>query len=94
MLGTDVVVAFPMSTFIYANLISILNVLCVYVCVSVCRMWVYACVCVCVNTMKIHFTLPSCLGFYLLFVVVATVVWQKYFFLYCFLSDLISEWML
>lgn len=51
-------------------------------------------VCVCVNTMKIHFTLPSCLGFYLLFVVVATVVWQKYFFLYCFLSDLISEWML
>lgn len=62
--------------------------------VCVCRMWVYACVCVCVNTMKIHFTLPSCLGFYLLFVVVATVVWQKYFFLYCFLSDLISEWML
>lgn len=62
------------------------------VCVS--RMWVYVCVCVCVNTMKIHFTLPSCLGFYLLFVVVATVVWQKYFFLYCFLSDLISEWML
>lgn len=61
-------------------------------CVS--SMWVYACVCVCVNTMKIHFTLPSCLGFYLLFVVVATVVWQKYFFLYCFLSDLISEWML
>lgn len=51
-------------------------------------------VCVCANTMKIHFTLPGCLGFYLLFVVVATVVWQKYFFLYCFLSDLISEWML
>lgn len=35
MLGTDVVVAFPMSTFIYANLISILNVLCVRVCVRV-----------------------------------------------------------
>lgn len=30
--------------------------------------------------------------FYLLFVVVASVGWQKYFFLHCFLSDLISEW--
>jgi len=51
MLRADVVVAFPMSTFIYANLISILNVQYVWVCV-----WV----CVCA---KIHFAAPSCLGF-------------------------------
>jgi len=64
MLRADVVVAFPMSTFIYANLISILNVLyvwvygcmaeCVCVCISVLcvlGVCVSVCVCVCENSL-------------------------------------------
>lgn len=77
---------FPMSTFIYANLISILNVVgqqseCV--CVSCC-VWVCA--------RKIHFGLPILAWFYLPPIVLQLLWVAQVFFRYCFLSALISEW--
>lgn len=72
---------FPMSTFIYANLISILNAVCVYGCV-----W-GDCVCTKNSLCLGHF------GLILLTLCWCSFWWvAQVFFRYCFLSALISEW--